>query len=63
MFMILIGNVFAFHGLDAPKVILKQGKPAGNHHGAERDGCGKNQNGKGQDHGALSHGLAPPFLF
>ena len=37
---------------------LMQGKPAGNHHGAERDGCGKNQNRKGQDHGALSHGLA-----
>ncbi len=32
---------------------------AENHHGAERDGCGKSQNRKGQDHGALSHGLAP----
>ena len=30
-----------------------------NHHGIERDGGGKSQNGKGQDHGALSHGLAP----
>lgn len=41
---------------------LMQGKPAGNHHGVERDGCGKSQNRKGQDHGALSHGLAPiPF--
>ena len=29
-----------------------------NHHGIERDGGGKSQNGKGQDHGALSHGLA-----
>lgn len=30
-----------------------------NHHGIERDGGGKSQNRKGQDHGALSHGLAP----
>ena len=28
-----------------------------NHHGIERDGGGKSQNRKGQDHGALSHGL------
>ena len=34
------------------------GQVCGNHHGAERDGCDKNQNRKGQDHGALSHGLA-----
>ena len=42
----------------SPIITLMQGKPAGNHHGAERDGCGKSQNRKGQDHGALSHGLA-----
>ena len=28
--------------------LLPQGKPAGNHHGVERDGCGKSQNRKGK---------------
>ena len=55
---LLKGKVFPF----SPIITLMQGKPAGNHFGAERDGGGKNQNRKGQDHGALSHGLAP-FLF
>lgn len=55
------GNYFLFKGKVfpfSPIITLMQGKPAGNHHGAERDGCGKSQNRKGQDHGALSHGLA-----
>ena len=59
------GNYFLFKGKVfpfSPIITLMQGKPAGNHFGAERDGGGKNQNRKGQDHGALSHGLAP-FLF
>ena len=57
-YFLLKGKVFPF----SPIITLMQGKPAGNHFGAERDGGGKNQNRKGQDHGALSHGLAP-FLF
>ena len=47
-------KVFPF----SPIITLMQGKPAGNHFGAERDGCGKNQDRKRQDHGALIHGLA-----
>lgn len=60
-----IGNYFFFKRKVfpfSPIITLMQGKPAGNHFGAERDGGGKNQDRKGQDHGALSHGLAP-FLF
>lgn len=30
----------------SPIITLMQGKPAGNHHGAERDGGGKNQDRK-----------------
>ena len=54
---LLKGKVFPF----SPIITLMQGKPAGNHHGAERDGGGKNQDRKRQDHGALSHGLAYPY--
>ena len=39
---LLKGKVFPF----SPIIILMQGKPAGNHHGAERDGGGKNQDRK-----------------
>ena len=53
-YFLLKGKVFPF----SPIITLMQGKPAGNHFGAERDGGGKNQNRKGQDHGALSHDLA-----
>ena len=35
-------KVFPF----SPIITLMQGKPAGNHHGAERDGGGKNQDRK-----------------
>lgn len=38
----LKGKVFPF----SPIITLMQGKPAGNHHGAERDGGGKNQDRK-----------------
>ena len=41
-YFLLKGKVFPF----SPIIPLMQGKPAGNHFGAERDGGGKNQNRK-----------------
>ena len=41
-YFLLKGKVFPF----SPIITLMQGKPAGNHHGAERDGGGKNQDRK-----------------
>ena len=41
-YFLLKRKVFPF----SPIITLMQGKPAGNHHGAERDGGGKNQDRK-----------------
>jgi hypothetical protein len=41
-YFLLKGKVFPF----SPIITLMQGKPAGNHHGAERDGGDKNQDRK-----------------